>query len=268
MKVLYDYAHIGWASNDDADSFVIAVLLVNLADAFEAQVDVGAPAVEALEGDAATKVLGVGAVEGEVGAEAVAQLANVGDEAGAGLDGEGRAEGRVDDANVGRVIRAGGRAGVRVKVFLGAKVQGNVLLGDEAGADARAQVAVEEARHLGRRDVAAALEEALGQDGDGVGVGGDELGEDVGEAHLVVRGRDGAALDGVLPVRQQDRQRVQVVVVDARDVGVGDDDVGQVAQRLDAVREADREEREGEVGGREEGSFRQRRTAVSSEANR
>lgn len=192
------------------------------------------------------------AIDDELGADAVAQLANVGDEAGAGLDSEGGAEGRVDDANVRGVVRARGRAGVGVKVLLAAKVQGNVLLGDEAGADAGAQVAVEKGGDLGRGDVAAALEEALGEDGDGVGVGGDELGEDVGEAHLVVGRGNGAAIDGGLPVRQQDGQRVQVVVVDARDVGVGDDDEGQVAQRLDAVREADREEREGKVGRGEE----------------
>jgi len=145
---------------------------------------------------------------------------------------------------------------------LGAKVQGNVLLGDEAGADAGAQVLVEEAGDFGGGDVAAAFEEALCEDGDGVCVGGDELGEDVGEADFVVGGRDGAALAGGLPVGEEDGERVQVVVVDARDVGIGDDNVGQVAQGLDAVREADGEEGEGEVGGCEEGAFGEWWTAV------
>lgn len=55
---------------------------------------------------------------------------------------------------------------------------------------------------------------------------------------------------------------VLVVCVDARDVGVRDDDVGEVAQGLDAVREADGEEGEGEVGGGEEGFGGERGTAV------
>jgi hypothetical protein len=140
------------------------------------------------------------------------------------------------------VLGTRGRAGGRVKVRLAAEVQGDVLLGDEAGADTGAQVLVEEAGDVGGVDVAAALEEALGEDGDGVGVGGDKLGEDLGEADLVVGGCDGAALAGGLPVRQQNGEGVQVVVIDARDVGVGDDDVGQVAQSLQAVGEADGEE--------------------------
>jgi hypothetical protein len=141
-------------------------------------------------------------------------------------------------------------------------VQGNVLLGDQAGADAGAQVLVEEAGDFGGGDVAAAFEEALCENGNGVGVGGDELGEDVGEADLVVGRGNGAALAGGFPVGQQDGERMQVVVVDARDVGVGDDDVGQVAQGLDAVREADWEEGEGEVGRGEEGAFGEGWTAM------
>ena len=45
---------------------------------------------------------------------------------------------------------------------------------------------------------------------------------------------------------------MDVVVVDAGDVRVRDDDEGEVAEGLDAVGEADREKGEGEVCGGEE----------------
>jgi hypothetical protein len=41
---------------------------------------------------------------------------------------------------------------------------------------------------------------------------------------------------------------VQVVVVDLRNVGVGDDNVREVLERLEAVGETNRSEGEGEVG--------------------
>lgn len=207
---------------------------------------------------------GVGlAVNVEHGTGAVAELADVGDEAGAGLDGLGRAEGGVDNADVGWVIGARRRARVRVEVRLAAVVESDVLLGDEPGSDPGPQVAVKEARHLLRGDVSAALEEALCQDGDGVGMCGDELGEDLREADLVLGRCYGLAVGGGLGVGQQDGEGVQVVAVDAGDVGVGDDDVGQAAERLDAVGEADGEKREREVGRGEERSLRERRAAMS-----
>lgn len=147
-------------------------------------------------------------------------------------------------------------------------MQGNMLLGDEASADAGAEVLVKEAGDLLRRDVATALEEALGKDGDSVGVGGDELGEDVCKADLVVRSGDGAAVDGSPPVRKEDGERVEVIVVYARDVWVGDDNVGEVAKGGEAMGEANGEEREGKVGGGEKGSLGERRTAVSSKTGR
>lgn len=118
---------------------------------------------------------------------------------------------------------------------LGAEVQGDVLLGDEARADARAQVLVEEACDLGGGDVAAALEEALGEDGNGVCVGLDELGEDFGEADLVleggegVLGRSGARGVAVVEPGEEGGERVLVVVVDLGDVTVGDDDIWQIS---------------------------------------
>lgn len=82
---------------------------------------------------------------------------------------------------------------------------------------------------------------------------GDQLGQDIGELDLLLGGGDGVALAGCVPVGQEDGEGVEVVVVDAGDVGVGDDDVGEVAEGLDAVGETDGEEGEGEVGGCEEG---------------
>ena len=112
-----------------------------------------------------------GAVDDPLGTDAVVELADIGYEAAAAVDGGGGAEGRVDDADVAGVFGAGGRAGARVEVGGRAEVEGYVLFSDEAGADAGAQVLIEEAGYLGGGDVFAAFEEAAGEDGDGVGVG-------------------------------------------------------------------------------------------------
>ena len=56
---------------------------------------------------------------------------------------------------------------------------------------------------------------------------------------------------------------MDVVVVDAGDVRVGDDDEGEVAECLNAMGEADWEEGEGEVCGGEESRCGERRTAMS-----
>lgn len=109
---------------------------------------------------------GVGlAVDDDRGSGAVAELADVGDEAGAAVDYGGGLEGGVDDADEGGVLGAGGRAGLRVEVRLAAEVEGDVLLRDEAGADAGAQVLVEEGGDLGRGDVPPAFEEPASEDG-------------------------------------------------------------------------------------------------------
>ena len=60
-------------------------------------------------------------------------------------------------------------------------------------------------------------------------MGGHELGEHAREADLLVEIRDGAVLPG-----EQGRERVQVVVVDLVDIGIGHDDEGQVSKSLDA----------------------------------
>jgi hypothetical protein len=137
-----------------------------------------------------------------MGADAVPQLADIADEAGAGLDDSGGPQSRVDDPDEGRVLGARRGAGGWVKVRLAAEVQSNVLLGNEARADASAQMLVEEARDFSGGDVAAALEKALGEDGYRVRVGGDELGERVCELDLVVERGNRAALGGVAQVGQ------------------------------------------------------------------
>lgn len=76
----------------------------------------------------------------------------------------------------------------------------------------------------------------------------DELGEDLGEADLVFEGREGVARIGAaLEPREQGGERVLVVVVNLGDVAVGDDDVREVAQGLNAVSQPDGEEGEGEA---------------------
>lgn len=139
-----------------------------------------------------------------------------------------------------------------------------MLLGDQPRTDAHAEVLVQEAGDLGRGDVAAALEEALGQDGDRIGVRVDELGEDLGEANLVFEGGEGVARAGTpLEPGEQGGEGVLVVVVDLGDVAVGDNYVRQVAQGLDTVSQADGEEGEGKACRGEKGLGRERRTSVS-----
>lgn len=91
-------------------------------------------------------------------------------------------------------------------------------------------------------------------------MGGDQLREGGGEARLVGEGVDRGSPGGV--PREEGGEGVQVVVVDAVDVWVRDDDVGQVAEGLDAVGEADGEEGEGEVCGGEQGLFGEGRAAI------
>ena len=85
---------------------------------------------------------------------------------------------------------------MRVKVWRAAEVQGDMLLGHEAGANAGTQVLVEETGYRGGRDVLAAFEETAREDGDGVRMGLDQLGEDFGEADLVFETANGAPLPG------------------------------------------------------------------------
>lgn len=213
------------------------------------------------EGECGVRV----AVDLPARADAVLELADVGDELAARVDDARGPQVRVDDADEGGVVGAGRGRGARVKVRLGREVERDVLLGDEPGADARAQVLVQEARDLCGAYVPPALEEALRQDGDGVGVGVDQLGQDLGEADLILeRGEGVLAVGRVLEPREQGGERVLVVVVDLGDMAVGYDDVRQVAQGLYAVGETNWEQRQREAGRREEGFCREGWAAVSA----
>lgn len=70
------------------------------------------------------------AIDVEDWSHTIAKFANVGDEAGAGLNDLSRLQRRVDDANVRRMLRTRRRTGFRVEVRLTAKVQCNMLFGD------------------------------------------------------------------------------------------------------------------------------------------
>lgn len=139
------------------------------------------------EGEGGVRV----AVDLPARADAVLELADVGDELAARVDDARGPQVGVDDADEGGVVGAGRRRGARVEVRLGREVKRDVLLGNEPGADARAQVLVQEAGDLGRANVPPALEEALRQDGDGVGVGVDQLGQDFSEADLILERGEG-----------------------------------------------------------------------------
>lgn len=73
------------------------------------------------------------------------------------------------------------------------------------------------------------------------------------------------ALGGGTPVREENGERVEVGMVDARDVGVGYDDVRQVAQCLKAVGKADGQQGESKVGGGEERVLGEWRAAMPVE---
>lgn len=188
--------------------------------------------------------LGV-AVDAELRAHAVAQLADVTDEGGAALDDVCGLQGRVDRADVGVAAAVVVDGGVVCYAAGGrGEVEGDVLFGHEAGADAGAEVVVEELCCLCGGDVAAALEEAAGEGGDCVCVCLDNFDEHFREGHLLGEGvwvRDGEGLHG--------SQRLLVVIVDAGHVRVGYDDEGEVAQGHDTPAEADGQEFAGEAGG-------------------
>lgn len=92
-------------------------------------------------------------VDNPLRADAVVELADVGDEFTARVDGGGGTQGGINHPNVARVFGARGRARGRIEVRRATKVQGDVLLGDEARADAGAQMLIQEAGHLGGRYV-------------------------------------------------------------------------------------------------------------------
>ena len=85
-----------------------------------------------------------------------------------------------------------------------------------------------------------------------------EVGHDFCELDFFFQGVDLALL-----VREESGEGVDIVVIDAGDVRVRDDDEREVAESLDAMGEADGEEGEGEVCGGEESGCGERGTAMS-----
>lgn len=96
-------------------------------------------------------------------------------------------------------------------------------------------------------DVPTSLEEATSQDADGIAVGLDQVGHDLGKLDLLFQTRDRVAGKG-----KEGGEGVHVVGMDLGDMGIGNYNVGQTAEGLNTVGEARREDTEGEVGRREE----------------
>ena len=203
---------------------------------------------------------GVGlAVDGDGGADAVFELADLRDEGLAVPDYFGGPERCVYHADGGRGPLLGVGV-VAVAVRLRGQVQRDVLFGDQPRPDPGPQVLVQKPRHVPRTDVFPTLEEPPRQDRYGVRVRLHEVGHDLCELDFLVQ-----RVDLPLLVGEQGGERVDVVVVDAGYVRVRDDDEGKVAQGLDPVGEPDGEEGEGEVCGGEERGCGQRGSAMSGE---
>ena len=113
---------------------------------------------------------------------------------------------------------------------LAAEVQGNVLLGDQAGADAGPQVFVQEASDLCGTYVPPRFEKATSEDGDCVRVRLYQVGHDLGEFDFLFE-----RVNRVTGKREKGRQRMKIIVVDLADMRVGYDNVRKSTQRLDAV---------------------------------
>jgi hypothetical protein len=92
----------------------------------------------------------------------------------------------------------------------------------------------------------------------------DKLGKDVCKLDFIVERGNGPAILGRVQIWEKDGEGMDIIVVNARDVRIRNDNEGEVAKSLDAVGEADGEERERKVGRREEGVGCERRTAVSA----
>ena len=82
------------------------------------------------------------AVNDPLGTDSVVELADIGHEATAAVDGGCRTQGRVNYADVVGVLGTGCRAGARVEMGRAAEVEGDVLFGYETGADPSSEVLV------------------------------------------------------------------------------------------------------------------------------
>ena len=96
---------------------------------------------------------------------------------------------------------------------------------------------VEESSYITRTDVFATFEETPSENGDRVRVGLDEIGHDFCEMNLIFEVGDPTFL-----IWKNGGEGVNVVVVDPSNMWVGDDNEGKVAESLNTMGKANREE--------------------------
>lgn len=145
-------------------------------------------------------------------------------------------------------------------VGLGGEVERNMLLSNQARPNPGPQMLIQEPGHIPRADVFPTLQKPTGQYGYGIRMCLDQICHHFRELDLILE-----RVDLPLLVGEQSGEGVDIVVVDAGDVRVGDDDEGEVAEGLDSVGEADRQQREGEVRGGEQSGCGEWGTAVLDE---
>lgn len=107
---------------------------------------------------------------------------------------------------------------------------------------------IQESRHFDRINVLPTLQKAPSQCGYRVGVCLDQVRKDRCESYLVFECGYGFSI-----IWQQSRQRVEVIIVDLRDVGIRDNYEWEVSKSLYSMCEPNREEGEGEVCGGKQG---------------
>lgn len=187
------------------------------------------------------------------GSDAIFEFAYLAHRALTAADDAARPERSVNDADVRRAMGVWRVmiVAIQVVVGLGAEVEGNVLFGDETGADPCAEMFVEESGDFFCGNVFSGLEKAARKDADGVAVGLDQVGHDFGELDFIFE-----RFYPPLRIREKRAETVHVVVVDLVDVGVGHDDVWEAAQALDTMGETRWQDVEGEIGAVEEGVLR------------
>lgn len=190
-------------------------------------------------------------------ARTVLQLAYLPDEILAVLDNPRRLHGTINNPDVIRRNRILGHlprtiltafAAVFVSRRLRGKIQRQMLLRYQPRADPRAQMRIQEPRHLNRINIPSALQKPARENRDGIRVGMHQIRQHICELPLFFQGCDLPLLVG-----EQGGQGMEVVAVDLGDVRVGDDNEREVPEGLDSRCESSREEGQREVCGAEEG---------------
>ena len=116
-------------------------------------------------------------------------------------------------------------------------MQGDMLLSNQPCPYSSSKMLIEKTCDVRRADVSSTFEKPTSKRWDRVGMCLNEVGHDFGELDLIFEAGDTALL-----VWKESGERVDVVVVDLRNVWIGDDDERQVPKSLDAVGEADGEQ--------------------------